>query len=464
MEELIQQVEAMPTFEGLPREQIEWLIGKTERNQIKEGEDLFRTDDPMEYLFIVLSGYLIIRVPHLDPNKVFSDFREGGVTGALPYSRGKKALGTGTMQKDGEILTLHRKHFREMIQKHYELTERLVHLMNNRVRSFTQTQQFNEKLVALGKMSAGLAHELNNPSAAVVRSASELTKHQQTVPDDFKKVINIQVSEEQVDAVNEIVFSKARAPKPQLSLMDLSDLEDEIMDWLDEHEVDEADEMASTFTEFGLGLDELQEIQSNVPRPIDLGPVLKWCNSVLTTEKLVGEIELASQRISNLVSSIKSYTHMDKSPDRQKADIHEGLENTLTILNHKIKKNKINLVKDFQKSLPPVPMYVGELNQVWTNLIDNALDAMPENGGALELKTWQEGDFVKTIVRDNGAGIPEEHLSKIFDPFFTTKEVGKGTGLGLDIVYRIIKKHNADIKVNSKPGETEFIICLPLEG
>ena len=352
-----------------------------------------------------------------------------------------------------------------MIQECHELTERLVHTMTNRVRDYITSQQQSEKLMALGKISAGLAHELNNPASAVVRSSMELKKNLSTVTDKFKKVMSVSLSVDQVTALDHILFSKvSQGMNKHISLLEKTELEDEILDWIEEKGIEDADDIVENLVDFNFREEDLDNIFEKIPTQNDLAPVLAWLNNVLNTEKLVGEIEEAAKRISNLVSSVKSYSHMDKSADKQYVDIHEGIRNTIMIFKHKFKENHVNFVENFQEDLPKVKVWVGELNQVWTNLIDNALDAMAEEGGNLEIKTFQDESFVRIYLSDTGKGIPQEIISKIFDPFFTTKDIGKGTGLGLDAVLRIIQKHNADIKVESKPGNTVFKLCFPIDG
>jgi signal transduction histidine kinase len=196
-----------------------------------------------------------------------------------------------------------------------------------------------------------------------------------------------------------------------------------------------------------------------------LSPVLNWVNNNLVTEKMVTDIQEASQRISDLVGSVKNFTHMDRAQDKQFCDIRVGLRNTLTMLNHKIKKGSVTVTEHFDETLPEVKAFIGELNQVWTNIIDNALDAMEGRpDSTLEIQTERDKEFVKVTITDNGPGIPKEDLDKIFDPFFTTKEIGKGTGLGLDVVARIVKQHHGSIKAKSVPGRTAFIVCFPIAG
>ena len=234
------------------------------------------------------------------------------------------------------------------------------------------------------------------------------------------------------------------------------------MDWLDDRNIEESDELAVNFVEYGLTEEDLDFIAEKTPED-NQNAVFGWLNQVLTTEKLVNEIEDASQRINDLVSSVKSYTHMDQAPEKAPTDVHIGLNNTLTMLNHKIKH--IEVEKHFEKDLPLPEILPSEINQVWTNLLDNAIDAMEdEETKKLTITTRKDGGFVNVTIEDTGKGIPEEIKDKIFDPFFTTKAIGKGTGLGLEFVQQIIKtQHNGAIYLDSAPGKTVFTICIPIK-
>jgi signal transduction histidine kinase len=255
----------------------------------------------------------------------------------------------------------------------------------------------------------------------------------------------------------------ARKEKPILTLMQRGELEEALSDCLASHAVENSQETAENFIEFGFTCDDVNEIAALVP-PEYLSPVLNWINNNLVTEKMVNDIKESSQRIEKLVSSIKNFTHMDRDHGRGYADIHSGIRNTLTMLGYKLKKGNVELVENYDTALPPVNAFVGELNQVWTNLIDNALDAMEVNKkGRLEITTKRDKQYVQVSITDNGPGIPEEIKSRIFDPFFTTKEIGKGTGLGLDVVTRIVQQHEGNIKVNSEPGKTVFEVCFPID-
>ena len=446
------------TFENIPDEQLQWLIEHAEVVELKDGDVFFKKGDPIVHAHFVLEGRLSFRVEQAGQFREVSVVGKGHITGTLPFSRTKGASGLGMATQDTTILSLHKDRFREMIRDHYELTEMLVHTMTSRVREFVKQSEQNDKMMALGKISAGLAHELNNPASAVVRSAGELKEQLKLQPDNFKKVIAMRIEPSQVDAVNRILFSKASAGSQQMSLMEKSDLEDDITDWLEERGVEDGTEIAEILAEFGFDLEVLEELYEYVPDQF-FPPVANWFNSVLSTEKLVTEIDEASSRIAKLVKSVKSYTHMDQAPERQMADIREGIRNTFTILGHKIKKQQIDLKENFPEDMPQVKVFVSELNQVWTNLMDNAIDAMPD-GGTLEIAADFDKDYLRVHVIDSGAGIPEDVIGSIFDPFFTTKEMGKGTGMGLDVVQRIVNQHQAVIQVKSQPGETKFTVCF----
>jgi signal transduction histidine kinase len=317
-------------------------------------------------------------------------------------------------------------------------------------------------MMALGKLSAGLAHELNNPSAAIVRSAQELKKRLSGTPEQFKKVLKIRTDDAVVDKVNHLLFCRMDdAVNHSLSLMQRTALEDELNEWLESKGVEEAWQMTETFASFGFTIRDFDEMKSWL-REEDYLAVIGWVHQVLSTEKLVGEIEEASKRINSLVSSVKGYTHMDQAPEKHKVDIHTGIRNTLTMLNHKLKKSGIKVIENFQHQPPEANILVSEMNQVWTNLIDNAIDAMESRpNSSLEIKTERDREFTVVSVIDNGPGIPKEIMDKVFDSFFTTKAIGKGTGLGLDVVRNIVTQHNGKVEVTSEPGKTVFKVCIP---
>ena len=461
-EEIKNLLRNVPQFKDVPEKQIDWLIQKSSIIEIEPGMTLFKAGDAIDNMFVLLKGRISLKIQQNGQFREVSEIPQGGISGWLPYSRATTAQGYGFAVTKTKVLKLPKTCLREMVEKNYEMVEALVHTMSTRVREFTTAALQDEKMIALGKISAGLAHELNNPSAAIVRSSSELKKHLTTVPEKFKRVISIRLDIDKVDEVNNILFSKLKTKKTNhLSVIEKNDLEDEIAEFLENNSIEDGYSAAEMFVEFSITFEEIKKIHKTV-REEDFVPVIGWIESVITTEKLVKEIEEASKRINDLVTSVKSYTHMDRAQDKQPAHIHEGIRNTKTILNHKLKSKNINYIETFEKNLPAVKMFINEMNQVWTNLMDNAIDAMDKNG-TLEIKTEKDGKKVIVRVIDSGKGIPEKIKAQIFDPFFTTKPIGEGTGLGLDIVLKIVKKHNGTIKVDSVPGKTIFIVSLPLE-
>ncbi|GAB4427553.1 MAG: ATP-binding protein [Bacteroidia bacterium] len=450
-----------PDIGHVPEDQLRWLIDRSECRSHATGEMLFGRGDPTLHMFVILSGKIRLWFEQGGEKREMARLQPGDISGVLPYSRLRQAVGFASTLEPSTFLALHRDHFPEMIRTQYELTEALVHTMTNRVRNFTAQQQQNEKLLALGKLSAGLAHELNNPAAAVVRSAQLLKKHLAYLPEDFKRVIAIRLEPAQVDAVNEAMFRHLQAPPASLGLMERTDREDEVRDWLEDNDIAAADEMAEVFVEAGFTTADLNFVLEQVSHR-ELAPVLGWMRNVLVTERFVSEIEESSRRISDLVQSVKAYTHMDQAQDRQPVDVHAGIRSTARMLQHKFRKNGVTLVEAFGDDVQPFAGYPGEINQVWTNLMDNALDAM-EQGGTLEVKTYMDGPCVFVSFTDSGKGIPPEVLPRIFDPFYTTKPMGKGTGLGLDVVQRIVQRHRADIEVDSRPGQTVFRLYFPTD-
>ncbi len=462
------EVATLKNFDALaevPDEQLQWLIDKSETKTLNAGDFFIKPEDPLSGPHFIISGNISGYYFQNGSRREITTFGKGSITGYLPYSRGR--FSGIYMQADNEVwvLSYPTDEIREMIKEKFELTQALVHVMSNRVREFTALQQQNEKMMALGKLSAGLAHELNNPASALVRDSISLKKHLQLEPENFKKVISIKISDAQVDAVNKGLFDLlAIKDRPRLTLKERTRMEDDVSKWLDDNDVEDGYDLAENFVNFNFDAKKLEALTSTVPAAY-LSPILNWINTVLVTEKMVEDIQESSQRIADLVSSVKTFTHMDRGTDKQYADIHTGIGNTLTMLGYKLRHGNITLAEDFDEKLPPVKALIGELNQVWTNLIDNALDAMEINGkGTLTIKTEKEQQFVQVTIMDDGPGIPPEELPIIFDPFFTTKDIGKGTGMGLEVVQRIVQQHNGTIKVKSKPGQTEFIVCFPIDG
>lgn len=461
MLDILQELRHNENLSSVPEPELQWLVDHSELVTLEDGEYLYRKGDPVDHLLIVIQGRLRMFIDRNGQHRELGYNEKDYIGGLLPYSRMKTGAASGMAVEKTTALRLPRTAFPEMISSQYQLVESFVHLMLDRTRDYTKLDQQNEKMISLGKLSAGLAHELNNPAAAVVRSASALKKHLGFVPEKFKSIISIQASEAQIDRINEILGGVMQRGSPTLTLMEKSALEDDLYDWLEEHEVEHGFEIAECFAEYGVTTDDLEEVAAEIATQ-NIPAVLDWLNNVLTTEKMVNEIAEASERIGNLVQSIKDYSHMDGGSDKKLVVLRDGVESTLRILQHKIKTKNIKVRVEMPDDLPKVCVSPGEMNQVWTNLIDNAIDALPE-AGEIRIESVQDREFVLTKVIDNGSGIPEDVVGQIFDPFFTTKEIGKGSGLGLEIAQNIIKRHRGQINVSSQPGHTEFSVCLPIE-
>ncbi len=352
----------------------------------------------------------------------------------------------------------------EFGEKFREWFPMAMHLLEGLTMGFRSSQVIigqRERLLSLGRLSAGLTHELNNPAAAAVRATATLRELVSKIRRKLVHLATADVDPKALVALTDLqeaaVEKMAKAEK--LSPMEVSEAEDEISGWLDDHGIDDGWDLAPTLVAAGVDSEWLDEVAETVPASLADG--LHWVTYALEIEQLMGEIEDSTGRISHLVAAAKQYSQMDRAA-HQDIDVRDGLKSTLVMLSHKIKERGINVVKDFDHSLPTVPAHPAELNQVWTNLIDNAIYAMAE-GGTLTVRTVREDGWVLVEICDTGAGIPVEMQQKIFEPFFTTKPVGEGTGLGLDISYRVIaQRHGGDLRVVSHPGDTRFQVRLPL--
>ena len=455
----LSELHTFPEFADVPDEQLQWLLDRAQESTFPANVTVTKPGDPIDHLRLLLEGGMSIVEA---AGEALLEYTAPAILGVLPYSRLAEANRPVVTDTAVRTLDLHRDHLRELTSSCYELTAALVWQMTDRVRNFTQQVQQGEKMASLGRLSAGLAHELNNPVSAIVRNADALKQHMRVTPEQFKAIMHLSLTDEQTDAVNEWLFEKLDNKTGPLSLLERSSLEDDLTDWLDDRDVPNAADLASSLGEFRFMEDDLDFMLEQVGEANITG-VLNWVNNNLVTEKLVVDIGDASGRMAALVSSIKAYTHMDRGGSKEAVRVGEGIQSTLTLLGHKLRTKNSTVTLDFPPELPTIQAWPGELNQIWTNLIDNAIDVLPEQGGTLSIRSFVERDqFLYTTFTDNGAGIPDDIQRKIFEPFFTTKSIGKGTGLGLDIVQGVIRHHNGSISVKSKPGETVFTVCLPI--
>jgi len=455
---LVDELRAIKVFADLPQDQLAWLAERLEERRYTVGEVLARQGDPVDHLIVILEGEIRIQRGEGVEEVMFRGFA-GEVTGLLPYSRLTHYSGIARAVIPTRVAALHRNHFPEMLSRMPLLGQRLVSIMADRIRETTRIETQRDKLMALGKLSAGLAHELNNPAAAAQRATSSLREALETVRNASIRLARHALSIEQRDIISRFEKESTQyIPAVPVDPLIQSDREEHVAAWLEGRHVPEAWNIAPVLTDAGAEVPKLEALAAEVGDAVVCDALVRIA-SILTIARLIGEIEISTKRISTLVQAIKEYSYMDQAA-MQEVDLHQGLENTLTILQHRL-KGGIKVVREFDGDLPRICAYGGELNQIWTNLISNAIEAM-QGKGELRVRTARELDRVLVEVGDNGPGIPAEVLPHIYEPFFTTKGVGEGTGLGLDTVCRIIRNHHGEIRVSSHPGDTRFQIYLPV--
>ena len=447
----------VPVFAGLPDDQIAWFIGHTEEVRLKPGDSYFRQGDPADAMFVVLEGQVQVR-GEIGGETVAISMKSGDVTGVLPFSRMKQFTVDARAVTDARVLRFPSSLFPDLVQKMPELTQRLVGLMSDRIREITRLEQQRDRLASLGKLSAGLAHELNNPASAARRAASQLRDVLKKIRDANYELGSRDLTVAQQAEIEKLETAFVQSNEVPRDALATSDLEEQIDSLLRSRGQNDLWQMAADLARKNVKPEALESLFSILDPDTARAALVRIAASV-EVATLLNEIESGTSRISDLVRAIKEYTYMDQTP-LQNVDIVKSLETTLTILNHKLKHGVV-VERDYQKIPLLVNSFGSELNQVWTNIIDNAIDAM-HGEGKLRVRTYREDNCVVVEIADNGPGISHEIQPHIFEPFFTTKGVGEGTGLGLDTVQRIVKKHRGSIQVSSKPGDTRFQVRLPL--
>ncbi len=456
---LVDRLAQHKTLGGAPREELEWLAAHGTLRQMQAGDVLTAKGAHPEGLFVVLSGRFAMFVDRGAGLKKAMEWRPGDVMGLLPFSRMAGPPGDSVAQEPSEILAVHRDHQRAMVHECYGITSILVHAMVDRIRTFTTSDLHDEKMVSLGKLSAGLAHELNNPAAAIERSATLLDDRLEDAEKATRAFGAFALTEAQLAAIETFRKACLTAPSPGVrSPIEQAEREDDFADWLDDHGLET--ETAEALADTAVPMNALDELARSVDGPA-LGATMRWLAAGCAVHGLASEIQDAAARISGLVEAIKGFTHMDQAAVAEPVDLVKGLRNTVAVLRSKARAKSAAVVVEAESELPRVRGFAGELNQIWSNLIDNALDAVGESGRVEVLADRTERQVVVRVI-DNGAGIPAQIRERIFDPFFTTKPVGHGTGLGLDIVRRLVRHNDGEISVESQPGRTEFRVALPL--
>ena len=457
---LVDRLAGHRTIGAAPREELSWLACHGTLRQMQAGEVLTAKGTRPAGLFVVLSGSFTMSVDRgAGPRKIM-EWREGDVMGLLPYSRVAGPPGDSVAQEFSEILAVDGGQIREMTDECHEITAILVHAMIDRARAFTSSDLHDEKMVSLGKLSAGLAHELNNPASAIERSAALLddrledaeraTARARRVPADAMR--NWRPS---------MPFASPAWPHRSPACGRPSSRPNARRPWpTGSPSTASTSVCAEALADTAVTFEALDLLAGAVDGPA-LNAVLRWGAAGCSVRSLASEIQDAAMRISGLVAAIKGFTHMDQAAVAEPVDLVQGLSNTVAVLRSKARAKSAAVVVEVEPGLPRVRGFAGELNQIWANLIDNALDAVPDSG-RVEVLANREDRRWWCAIMDNGAGIPAQIRERIFDPFFTTKPMGQGTGLGLDIVRRLVRHNDGEIAVESQPGRTEFRVVLPL--
>lgn len=469
----INTLREVPLFSKLPEERLQWLLKEGVEVWREAGEIHRSQGEPADHVFVLLEGQIRITQKIDNQEVLLAIYEPKTLFGELPVLMGQKYFwASGRAVSRCHIFELPLQVFWEMLSSCSCVMTAILRTMAERVLEVQTLSQHREKLVALGTLAAGLAHELNNPASACRRAVGQLRQTKQMLQPLTNKLNQEELTCTQKAFLAELQYdtvARAKTATP-LDPITQSDLEDEVTQWLESYAVTHAWKLAPTLVTAGLDIKWLENVRNNVGDLL-LGHVLAWIAVTLQETGLLDELEQCTSRISTLVEAVKDYSYMDKAP-LQEIDVHEGLESTLTILSHKLKQGNVVVTREYDCDVPRISAYGSELNQVWTSLIDNAIDALEQSVGGGEkpnpaptiwIRTNCESDFLLVEIADNGSGIPPEIQSHIFEPFFTTKGVGKGTGLGLHIVYRIVvSQHQGDIRVLSQPGDTKFQVRLPI--
>ena len=426
---------------------------------VAAGESVAKEGEPADYFHVIVTGEIRVSKTYGSQNVVMAVHAAGKFFGEVSLLLDMPYFVDAQARTACRLLRYSKEQFWSLMRNCPSVSKEILRTMAARLRGLEGFSQRREKLVSLGTMAAGLAHELNNPAAAARRAAADLLTVAGGLPFLACRLNKQQLSTDQSDAVAQLLRDLASRPRPtSLDPLSRADREEELLGWLEQHRIADAWKLTSALVNAGLDRSWLDGVAKHFPQEA-IGDVLRWMTGTLALQDLTQQIERSTGRIAELVNAVKAYSYEGRAPV-QDVEIHEGLESTLTILSHKL--NGVTLMRDYDRSLPRIPAYGTELNQVWTNLIDNAIDAV--NGqGEIRIRTCREDDHLLVEIHDNGPGIPGDVREHLFEPFFTTKGVGKGTGLGLIISYRIVAdRHHGEIEFESQPGHTVFLTRLPM--
>lgn len=454
----LQDLRKSPLFQGLTDDELQQLMNMAEPVSLRAGDVLIKQGDLGDVAYVVIQGEFEIQ-KQSGESLIKIDIRNpGDVVGEMALLARTTRSATVISKTDSEVLRIPQEAFEKLLSSSSTAAMAVLHWVMERLTQNESLLHQQEKMAALGTMSAGLAHELNNPAAAAQRSASELNKSLLKWQSLTHEIESAAFSENQTEWLNDFMKEATRRFESPLKIEALEKIEltDQLEAWLEANGVESAWELAPVIVNFGWKGETLEKLKGTTFFNLSI----QWLGTGCLTMGLLSEIQLTTERLSQIVRAMKSYTYLDQAPLLE-VDVHEGLENTLVILQHKLKQG-VSIKREYSPNLPRIEAYASELNQVWTNIIDNAIDAMNDKG-EISLRTYSEDNHVIVEITDNGPGIPENIQDRIFEPFFTTKPPGHGTGLGLHISHDIIaNRHHGQLLVESKPGETKFKVILPV--
>jgi len=458
--DILERLRAHKTLGGAPLAELEWVAARGEFRRYQPNDQLGRKGQQVDEMVILFTGGGGVYIDRGSGRRKVMQWQAGEVTGLLPFSRLTTSMGDAYLESETEALILRREQFPELIRECPTVLAMLVHTMLDRTRVFESTGWQDEKLVSLGRLAAGLSHELNNPASAAARSSKLLTNALAEAHAASHALGAAHLTDDQLDLVQSL-RDQCLLPVTTgvFSVLDQSDREEEIASWLEHRGADAA--VASALADSCVTRETLDELAESLPDTA-FSAALRWIAAEFNARSLAVNIERATTRIHDLVSSVKRFTYMDRATVTEPIDIAQGLTDTVAVLAAKARAKSAAVTLEIPASLPSVAGYPAELNQVWSNLLENALDAVATSGQVTVSAEHSEGPRVVVIhVVDNGSGIPNEIKARIFDPFFTTKPIGEGSGLGLGISDRIVRRHGGQIEFDSRPGRTEFRVTLP---
>ena len=459
--DVLDALASLPLFEHVPPAELEWLCTRGEVRRFAQGAIAMENGAPQTVMWIVLDGRFTLYIPRGGGWRKFYDAGRGFVAGTMPYSRVRTAAGRVVAEEDATVVELSQSHFSDLVHDCPELTTALVHTMIDRARDYRAAQIHDERMQSLGRLAAGLAHELNNPASGASSHARSLVPLLDDLQVASKALARAHLTDEQlerIDALRNMCFDAG--PSPSRSALEAADREEEFSDWLRHRGIDP--ESASSLASAKVSLAALDDLAAVLPAE-SLRVAIRWVASDAAVRQVAAQITAATARIHHLVGAVKGFTFMDREGVPDNVDIARGLADTVAMLENKSRAKSVRVRVETADDLPMVYGIGSELNQVWEKLIDNAVDAAGVEGNVAVTAT-RRGDFVVVRVMDDGPGVPEEHRARIFDPFFTTKPIGLGAGLGLDIARRFAHLNNGDLDFTSQPGRTVFRVQLPIAG